>query len=236
MVPPLALVYVGLIACLLGTVIAALWLGNLPALTNAVVATLLAIAPSVLVPLLDGSSAPTVTAAPQLSVWIAGAAFLHTIGMFGPYDTVWWWDHLTHTLSATLLAALVYAILLVTEPRLAVLGDGAIVSVAGTVLCTLALGIVWEFAELVAREIGEQRDIDPVLEYYGLRDTALDLVFDALGALLVIALDLRLFVPIVERDPVFAGTVLTAIVVSSFVAVTVITVWLERQHPSRRRE
>lgn len=225
----LVFLYLGLLACLVGAVIAALLLENVPALTNAAVATLLAIAPSVAVPFFGASIVPALDAAPLLSVWIAGAGLLHVIGMFGPYDSVWWWDHVTHTLSASLLAAVLYAILLVTDPRIAVVGDGPIVLVAGTVLCTIALGIVWEFLELFAREVGEQRGIDAVLEFYGLRDTILDLGFDGVGAAIVIALDLRVFVPLVEHDPALAGTVLAAMVVAGFLAVGAISVWLERR-------
>ncbi|GAB3680737.1 hypothetical protein GCM10028857_03850 [Salinarchaeum chitinilyticum] len=229
MTHPLVFLYLGLLACLLGLVIAALRLEDVPALTNAVAATLLAIAPGVAAPLVGASSTPDLSVAPLLSVWIAGAGLVHAIGMFGPYDTVWWWDHVTHTLSASLLAAIIYAIVLVTEPSVAVLGDGRIVLVAGTLLSTLALGVVWEFLELFAREVGEQRGVDAVLEYYGLRDTVLDLGFDGVGATIVIALDLRAFVPVVERDPALAGTALAATVVAGFLAVCAISVWLERR-------
>lgn len=231
----LVFLYLGLLACLVGAVIAALLMENVPALTNAAVATLLAISPSVAAPFFGAPIAPALDVAPLLSVWIAGAGLLHVIGMFGPYDSVWWWDYVTHTLSASLLAAVLYAILLVTEPRIAVVGDGPIVLVGGTLSCTLALGIVWEFLELFAREVGEQRDIDAVLEFYGLRDTVLDLGFDGVGAAIVVALDLRVFVPLVERDPALAGTALAVTVAAGFLAVGAISVWLERRHGAATR-
>ena len=46
---------------------------------------------------------------PTLTLWITVAVFLHAIGMLGLYDEVWWWDHLTHLLSATLVAGVGYA-------------------------------------------------------------------------------------------------------------------------------
>lgn len=70
-----------------------------------------------------------------------------------------------------------------------------------TVLLTIAAGIFWELIELVAREVGEHFDIKPVPIHYGLRDTALDLVFDFVGAVVVVVLDLRFFVPIAEEYP-----------------------------------
>ena len=109
--------------------------------------------------------------------------------MLGRYDSVWWWDHLTHTLSAALAAALLYAGLLVVAPAIAV---------AGTVLTIVVLGVLWEAGELFAREVADRYDIEPVLVHYGWRDTALDLLFDVVGAGVVVALDVRLFRPVVE--------------------------------------
>jgi hypothetical protein len=124
-----------------------------------------------------------------LAFWIAVAGLLHALGMLGRYDSVWWWDHLTHTLSAALAAALLYAGLLVVAPAIAV---------AGTVLTIVVLGVLWEAGELFAREVADRYDIEPVLVHYGWRDTALDLLFDVVGAGVVVALDVRLFRPVVE--------------------------------------
>ena len=135
--------------------------------------------------------------APELAFWTAVAGLLHSIGMLGPYDSVWWWDHLTHTLSAALLTALVYAGLLVT------VGDSisiAVVAVAA-VGYTVVAGVCWELGELVARAVGERYDVEPVLVYYGWQDTAYDLVFDVVGALLVVALDVRVFVDLAATAP-----------------------------------
>jgi len=140
---------------------------------------------------------------PVVALWLAAAGFLHSLGMLGLYerDTTWWWDHLTHTVSAALFAALLYAGLLVGvagAPEVALSTE----AVAGlTILFTLAMGVFWELVELVAREVGERFDVEPVLVHYGRRDTALDLLFDVVGAVLVVGLDLRLFVPLVEQFP-----------------------------------
>ena len=47
-----------------------------------------------------------------LTLWITGAVFLHALGTVGLpgmeesfYRSVWWWDHLTHALSASIVAA-----------------------------------------------------------------------------------------------------------------------------------
>lgn len=131
------------------------------------------------------------TLSPYLTFWVAVAGFLHVLGMLGLYESTWWWDHLTHTLSAALVAALLYAWFLLTA-------DGPFVGVA-TLAGTFALGVVWEGIELVAREVGNRYDIEPVLVHYGWRDTGFDLLFDVVGASLVVALDVRAFVTVVER-------------------------------------
>jgi len=78
-----------------------------------------------------------------------------------------------------------------------------------TVVLTLAAGVFWELIELIARDVGRRYDVEPVLVHYGRRDTTLDLVFDVVGALLVVGFDVRVFVPgcraVGTRDDVVAG-------------------------------
>lgn len=158
---------------------------NVAAAVNALVAVVVAVLPLVL------GATTSLVVAPSLSVWLAVAGFLHAAGMLGPYDSVPWWDTVTHFVSASFVAALCYAGVLVATTT----GWPA---AAATVLLTLALGLWWELLELVARDVGEQFDIDPVLVHYGWRDTLVDLAVDVLGAVVVVAVDLRVFVPAVE--------------------------------------
>lgn len=221
--------YLALLAGLLATVVAGTWRRNLPALANALVSLAVAIAPPFVPVVLGTVSVPVLDVAPVLSVWLATAGLVHTIGMFGPYDTVWWWDHVTHTLSATLLAAIVYAILLAAEPSVAGVELGGAGRIAGTIGITVALGVVWEFLELGAREAGKTRGVDPILEFYGLRDTGLDIAFDALGAVIVLLLDLRIFLSLVEGDADLAATLLGVTVAGGFLAAAAIAAWIERR-------
>lgn len=148
---------------------------------------------------------------PELPLWVALASLLHSIGMLGWYESVWWWDHLTHTVSAMLIGALFYAGILIVDP-IAFVNDGSSLSLALlTIGSTLAVGIFWELIELLARAIGDRFDIEPLLVHYGWRDTAFDLVFDLVGAILVVTFDIRLFVPLAEHhreviDEIFRWT------------------------------
>jgi hypothetical protein len=144
---------------------------------------------------------------PALPLWIAAAGFLHSLGMVGLYERIWWWDHLTHTLSAAFVAAVIYASFVVV-PRSSVLNFSAAATGMVTVLFTFWVGVFWELVELIARELGERLDIEPLLVHYGWRDTAYDLVFDIVGAMLVVLVDFRLFVPIARQSPATTETFL----------------------------
>lgn len=119
------------------------------------------------------------------TLWIAAAVFLHTVGMVGAYTAVGWWDHLTHTLSATIVAGVGYAtVRAFDEYSDAVSFPPRFVSVY-VLLFTLALGVLWEVLEFAARAASDALGIDAVLVQYGVGDTVLDLVFDAVGASMV---------------------------------------------------
>jgi hypothetical protein len=153
-------------------------------------------------------TADGVSIGPELTLWIAAAGFFHSLGMVGFYESTWWWDHLTHTLSAALVAALVYAAALVVADSSASAPLAAEAVVPLTVGFVVVAGVFWELLELVGRAIAERLDFEPLLIPYGRLDTALDLVFDAVGALLVITFDVRVFVSVADRHPRIAGTLL----------------------------
>ena len=106
----------------------------------------------------------------------------HAVGMLGPYEDTWWWDHLTHTHSATLLGGLIHATARRhdRDPRPRVL------AVVG------CFGILWEFMEYVIRVGATRLGLEPVLITYGEMDTLLDLFFDFFGAVLTLMFGDRL--------------------------------------------
>jgi hypothetical protein len=162
---------------------------NVAAAVNALVALVVALLPWAL------GRVTALDIGPVLPLWLGVAGLLHAVGMLGPYDTVPWWDHVTHFVSASLVAALVHAGVVVNYGG--TVPDGGIAT--ATILFTVAAGLFWELVELVARELGEQFDIEPVLVHYGWRDTILDLGFDLVGAVVVVVVDLRVFLPVAEQ-------------------------------------
>lgn len=119
------------------------------------------------------------------------ALSLHTLGMLGLYSGLWWYDHVTHTLSAILVADVGY-----TATRAVDLYSDAIYLprrffALSIVLFRLAAGVLWEVLEFVACEVAGARTVDLVLVQYGLEDTLHDLVFDTVGAVAVSAFGTR---------------------------------------------
>jgi hypothetical protein len=173
----------------------------------AAVNTFLSLVLALLAVVLGGGYSPVTETAfsPALPLLVAVAGLLHSVGMLGFYESVWWWDHLTHTVSAMLIAALVYAALIVATDGTTPTTTIAVLTVA----YTFAIGVFWELIELVARAVGERYDIEPVLVHYGWRDTAFDLVFDVLGAIVVVVVDVRLFVDLADDFPQITQSALT---------------------------
>lgn len=187
-------------AGIVATLVAAIQRGNGAAIVNAVASLGAVLGAAAVTGGLVPAPAWLAATGSALTLWVAAAGLLHCVGMLGPYETVWWWDHLTHVVSGALVAALAYAGLLVVG-RGTTTGPLDWPTVAAlTVLFTLLAGVFWELIELVARDLGERFGVEPVLVHYGWRDTALDLLFDVVGALLVVLLDVRAFVAVADRS------------------------------------
>jgi hypothetical protein len=120
-----------------------------------------------------------------VTLWITLALCLHSLGMLGIYAGVWWYDHVTHTLSATIVAAAGYVVARAADETSEAIYLPPRFMFVFVLLFTLGLGVIWEVVEFSARLGAELLGLDPVLVQYGLEDTLLDLLFDTLGAVLV---------------------------------------------------
>ncbi len=130
----------------------------------------------------------------ELQAWhhlyIDSAMVTHAVGMLGPYDDIRWWDHLTHTHSATILGGAVFAI---SRRR----GRDP----CPRVIAVVALvGVLWELAEYAIHSVANRLGVEPILVTYGRTDTALDLLFDLVGALLVLAFGDRVLGDLAPAD------------------------------------
>lgn len=112
---------------------------------------------------------------PLQRVWFSVGLAVHPVGaIYGFYRSFWWYDHLAHTASGSLLAGLLY-LLVVAE-----VSDGRPSPVPGAVHALvlagmLAAGVGWEFYELQVA----------YLRVYGPEDIVADLSYNLVGWLVV---------------------------------------------------
>jgi uncharacterized membrane protein YjdF len=124
---------------------------------------------------------------PWLGLWITLAVFLHTMGSAGLYATLGWWDHLTHAMSATLVAGVGYTFARAVDihsDRIYLPRQFFFVYV---VVVVLSFGVVWELFEFGLDVVAEATGLSMPLAQHGIDDTVRDLMFNALGALVVAA-------------------------------------------------
>lgn len=122
---------------------------------------------------------------PAATVWITAALCLHAVGMVGAYEAIFWWDHLTHLVSASLVAAIAYIAVTAADRHLEDLYLPAWSVSVLLFVWTIGLGVLWEVMEFVGRAIAVELGTDPLLVQYGLADTMLDLAVDAVGGLII---------------------------------------------------
>ncbi|MBX0298230.1 hypothetical protein [Halomicroarcula nitratireducens] len=127
---------------------------------------------------------------PWQRLYVATAMLLHAIGMLGPYDDIRWWDHVTHTMSASIVGG---ATFVAAKRR----GKDPIPLTLGSVV---TLGALWELIEYLIHATATRLGVDPILVFYNRKDTVLDLVFNLLGAFLVILFGDRKLANLFESD------------------------------------
>jgi hypothetical protein len=176
----------GMEVVLVGLLLVGIWDRD----TGVVVNTAVALAVTQLVPILERDYG--IPMDPALTLWITGAVFLHAVGVVGVpgsptnlYQDLPWWDHLTHALSASVVAAAGYATARAFDLHSPEVRIPPRFMFAFILLVTLAFGVLWEVIEFGLAELAAVVGGEPVLTQYGLADTLLDLVFDTVGAVLV---------------------------------------------------
>lgn len=178
-------------ATILGVLAVGVAAGNASVVVNAG----LSLAVTALPPLLERDAG--VHLAPRLTLWIAAAVAIHSLGMVVLYDRIWWWDHLAHLVSATLVAGAGYAVTRALDEHSAAVSFPRPFLAVYVLLFTIAAGVTWELAEMLGREAARSLGMEPILVVYGLEDTMLDLVFDVAGGAVVA----------VGGSDAFAGTI-----------------------------
>ncbi|WP_436924659.1 hypothetical protein [Halosimplex amylolyticum] len=127
-----------------------------------------------------------------LTLWITSAVFLHAFGTIGfpPgetsfYKSIWWWDHMTHALSSSVVAGVGYATVRALDEHSEEIYLPPRFIFVFILMFVLAYGVFWEIIEFALAEGAALMGTGTVLTQYGLTDSLMDLVFNTLGAVVV---------------------------------------------------
>ncbi|WP_339103796.1 hypothetical protein [Haloterrigena salinisoli] len=111
-----------------------------------------------------------------LVLWITVAMILHTVGSLWLYEWFQWYDEITHTVSATIIAGIGYASFRAFELHSDDIDVPPAFRAVFIVVFVLAAGVVWEVLEFA---------LGGVVTVYGLDDIVTDFVFNAVGAVIM---------------------------------------------------
>lgn len=125
---------------------------------------------------------------PELVFWLTTAAFLHTLGSAGLYGYIGQWDTLTHSMSASLVAATGYTIVRAIDLHSDDIHFPTRTMFAFILLFVLAVGVVWELVEFGLDLAAQRFGFDAVLAQHGVDDTVGDLLFNLAGAVIAATL------------------------------------------------
>lgn len=122
---------------------------------------------------------------PWLSLWITSAVFLHAAGSSGLYLSISWWDHVTHALSASVLAGIGYTFIRSIEMHSDRINLPRRFMFVFILMTVIAFGVIWELFEYGLDIISQVSGINMPLAQHGLTDTMKDMLFNTAGATLV---------------------------------------------------
>lgn len=114
-----------------------------------------------------------------LVLWITTAISLHVLGSLGLYGRGGWYDQFAHMVSAMIISGIGYSGLYAIELHTEGVEIPQKYTAFFLIVTILGFGVLWEVLEYT---LGG-------LTVYGVSDTALDLIFNAIGAGIVAVLD-----------------------------------------------
>lgn len=166
-------------------VLIGLYVGNTGIIVNGLVGVLVTFLPAFLKKKHD------LVMDPALVLWITSAVFLHALGTVALpgslsfYRTLNWWDHMTHALSSSVVAAGGYAAVRAIDEYHEDIHLPRKFIFVFILIFVLAFGVIWELIEFGISGLADILNAETVLTQYGLEDTMKDIVFNTAGGLLV---------------------------------------------------
>jgi len=113
-----------------------------------------------------------------LVLWISVAVFLHALGGLALYEQYTWYDEITHTVSAALIAALGYATFRALERHSEEISVPDELRAVFIVVFVLSFAIAWEVLEFA---------MGGLIPVYGIDDIVTDMIANIVGAVIVAA-------------------------------------------------
>lgn len=169
----------GMQTVLVGMVVYGFLQGNSKAVVNGSITLLITFLPAILERNYD------LPMDPWLVLWISAAAFLHSLGSSGLYAHISWWDHVTHSLSASLIAGAGYTVARAIDLHHDDITLPKEVAFVYIFVVVLSFGVVWELFEFALDVLSTQTGLEMPLAQHGLDDTVKDFMYNSLGALVV---------------------------------------------------
>ena len=122
---------------------------------------------------------------PWLGLWITLAVFLHTLGSAGLYAQIDGWDHITHAMSASLIAGVGYTFVRAVDLHNDEIHIPTRFAFVVILLVVMSFGVIWELFEFGLDIVADTTGISMPLAQHGLDDTVRDMLFNTFGAVLV---------------------------------------------------
>ncbi|MCU4751044.1 DUF2238 domain-containing protein [Halobacteria archaeon AArc-curdl1] len=169
----------GMQLLLVGIIVYGVLYSQPKAITNGSLALLITFAPAIL------ERNYRVPLDPWLGLWITLAVFLHTMGSAGLYGAIGWWDHLTHAMSASVVAGIGYTFARAIHLHHEDIHIPSRFAFVFILIFVMAFGVIWELFEFGLDVAAEGTGIQMPLSQHGIDDTVRDMMFNTLGALVV---------------------------------------------------
>lgn len=120
-----------------------------------------------------------------LVLFLSVAVFLHALGSLGLYVRYLWYDEITHTVSAVLVAGVGYATLTALECHSSEIDLPPKLRGVFILVFVLAFSVVWEVFEFGAVRLSQLLGVTSPVKVFGIDDIVTDMIFNLVGGIVV---------------------------------------------------
>lgn len=121
----------------------------------------------------------------SLVLLLSVAVFLHAIGSLGFYVQYSWYDEITHTVSAVLVAGIGYATLTALERHSSEIDLPPKLRGVFILVFVLAFSVAWEVFEFGAVWLSQLLGVTSPVKVFGIDDIVTDMIFNVVGGIIV---------------------------------------------------